>query len=551
MKRYSVALAAVLLTLSWATRAPAQSNPVSFAATTIEVGDRVGASSVGDFNGDGKQDLAVLALTASWSQHTLILLGDGAGHFNFLSEVPSGARAVADFNGDGKQDLVAIDSSNAVIYLGDGTGHFAAANSAYTGCGAPFQLAVGDFNGDGKLDLVTACYFANSVTILPGAGAGGFGTPASFNVSDGPQGLAVGDFNGDGKQDLGVACMPAGIASILLGDGAGSFAPTTNFNAGATPRDIEVGDFNGDGRQDLAVSNPDANAASVMLGNGAGGFGPPISFAVGSNPTTIIAVGDFNGDGKQDLAVPNFGSSDVSILVGDGAGGFGPATNFSVGLSPFGVVVGDFNGDGKQDLVTSNWDSNNVSILLNDRDSAPPTLLLPSNITADATGPSGAAVTYFASATDDTDPNPTVVCSPSSGGTFPVGTTTVQCTATDASGNSSQGSFNVTVDGASAQTANLITLVQSFNLAQGITNSLDAKLQNVLDAFNAVNAGADASTGAANLLTPNAENRADACHQLAAFVNSAAAQSGKQLTVAQANQLIAKATQIRAVLGCP
>jgi hypothetical protein len=348
---------------------PPTCNPLSFAAATFEVGDRVGAVLVGDFNGDGKQDLAVTAVATNWSVHTLILLGDGAGQFNLFSEAPIGARAVADFNGDGKQDLVALDSSNAVIYLGDGTGQFSAVGSADTGCTAPFQLVVGDFNGDGKVDMAFACFFSNTVTTVLGNGAGGFGPPASFSVSDGPQGLAVGDFTGDGKQDLAVACLPAGLVSILLGDGAGGFGVAGNFNAGATPRDVEVGDFNGDGKQDLAVSNPSTDSVSVMLGDGLGGFGAPTSFGVGSNPSTIIAVGDLNGDGKQDLAVPNFGSSNVSTLLGNGAGGFGSATNFSVGLSPFGVVVGDFNGDGMQDLATANWDSNNVSILL--RDCAP------------------------------------------------------------------------------------------------------------------------------------------------------------------------------------
>jgi probable HAF family extracellular repeat protein len=350
---------------------PPACNPVSFANSTFEVGDRVGGALVGDFNADGKQDLAVAAVTASFSTHTLILLGDGVGHFNFVSDVPIGARAVADVNGDGKQDLVALDSNKAVIYSGDGTGHFSAASSVDTGCAAPFQLAVADFNGDGKLDLATACYFTNSVTVLLGDGAGGFGPASSFTVSAGPQGLAVGDFNGDGKQDLAVACITAGKASILLGNGAGAFAPAVDFNAGATPRDIEVGDFNDDGKQDLGVSNPSLNVASVLLGDGAGGFGAPTSFAVGIDPETIIAVGDFNADGSQDLAVPNFGSANVSILLGNGAGGFVTAVNFGVGLSPFGVVVGDFNGDGKQDLATANWGSNNVSILLRDCTNTP------------------------------------------------------------------------------------------------------------------------------------------------------------------------------------
>ena len=100
---------------------------------------------------------------------------------------------------------------------------------------------------------------------------------------------------------------------------------------------------------------------------------------------------------------------------------------------------------------------------------------------------------------------------------------------------SNQGSFSVMVNGASGQTASLITLVGSFNLAQGISNSLDSKLQNALDALNAANAG----------------DRATACNQLSAFINSVQAQSGKQLTRTQANLLIIRANQVRTVMGCP
>jgi alpha/beta hydrolase family protein/HYR domain-containing protein len=78
-------------------------------------------------------------------------------------------------------------------------------------------------------------------------------------------------------------------------------------------------------------------------------------------------------------------------------------------------------------------------------DTTPPVLTVPANITAEATGPSGAAVTFSATATDNWDPNPNVVCTPRSGSTFPLGLTTVQCTATDASGNAANGSFTVTV----------------------------------------------------------------------------------------------------------
>lgn len=85
-----------------------------------------------------------------------------------------------------------------------------------------------------------------------------------------------------------------------------------------------------------------------------------------------------------------------------------------------------------------------VTVTLDDTQA--PTLNVPGDQTAEATGPSGAAVTYSVTATDDTDPSPSINCDHASGSTFPIATTTVTCTATDASGKSSPpASFMVVV----------------------------------------------------------------------------------------------------------
>ena len=106
---------------------PATCTPVSFAAATNFAGS-VGSFSVavGDFNGDGKQDLAVANYTAAGT--VSIFLGNGAGSFNFLNNFAVGntpfSIAVGDFNGDGKQDLAVVNSgsNNVSILLGSGTG---------------------------------------------------------------------------------------------------------------------------------------------------------------------------------------------------------------------------------------------------------------------------------------------------------------------------------------------------------------------------------------------------------------------------------------------
>jgi hypothetical protein len=78
-------------------------------------------------------------------------------------------------------------------------------------------------------------------------------------------------------------------------------------------------------------------------------------------------------------------------------------------------------------------------------DTTPPSLLLPASITADATSAAGAVVTWAAAAHDVVDGAVGVTCAPQSGSMFPIGTTPVQCQATDTHGNSASAGFTVTV----------------------------------------------------------------------------------------------------------
>ena len=218
---------------------PVSCTPVSFAATAnFGAGTHPWSLAVGDFNGDNKQDVAIVNIN---SANVSILLGDGAGNFsgptNFGAGLSPTSVAVGDFNGDGKQDLaIGHDSVNNVsILLGDGAGNFSAATNFGTVDTQPDSVAVGDFNGDGKQDLVVANYASTNVSILLGDGAGNFSAATSFGTGSLPRSIAVGDFNGDGKQDLAVANEGSNNVSILLGDGAGNFSAAANFSAGVRP----------------------------------------------------------------------------------------------------------------------------------------------------------------------------------------------------------------------------------------------------------------------------------------------------------------------------
>jgi Tol biopolymer transport system component len=165
-------------------------------------------------------------------------------------------------------------------------------------------------------------------------------------------------------------------------------------------------------------------------------------------------------------------------------------------------------------------------------DDVPPALTLPqSPIVVPADRPGGAVVTYVVTATDAVDPNPAVSCSPPSGSRFPIGDTTVACTATDASGNSAQGSFSVHVQGVGEQLDELQSIVDTFDMDEDVRADLREKL----------------STTRAALAAGRTRT---ACKLLRSFVSEVRGESGSGLTTDLAAVLVERANRIRSVLAC-
>ncbi len=330
------------------------------------------AAAVGDFNGDGIPDLAIVNAS---SNTVSVLLGKGNGTFSPKVDYATGSTpvgiAVGDFINNGNLDLAITNSgSNTVsILLGNGNGTFQSKKDFATGNG-PRGIAVGDFNQDGYPDLVVTNVTDSTVGVLLNSGSNNlsFKSMVAYSTQANPYAIAVGDFTGSGILDLAVANNLSSInqsqtVSVLLGNGDGTFqTQVTEFSAGNNPVSIAIADLNGDGIPDIVVADQQDNAISVLLGTGTG-FQRNVEYATAESPASVAIV-DLDGDGKLDVAVADSNGNTVTVLWGVGDGTFQGYSNCGTGNLPVAVVAGDFNGTATPDLAVVNSADNSVSVVV-------------------------------------------------------------------------------------------------------------------------------------------------------------------------------------------
>ena len=304
------------------------------------------AVGVADVDADGDLDILTIVQSGSSTFSLFSLLNDGTGAFTQVGSVSTGITndvpdlAVGDYNNDGKMDVAfcAYTDGGLRVLLGNGGGSFAAAP------GSPFavssnvsanSIASADFNNDGSLDLVVGTNTTpGKLILLLNNGSGSFApaTGSPFTVGNRIQNLAVGDVNADGNADVllaNYATAALGAVSTHLGTGTGSFGTATNFTSTANSSRIAAGDFNADGAIDVVSIDEPSTTLNVLLNQATTPAAPtltsvnPTSGAPGTTVTltgtnfTSITNVSFNGTAVTGYTVVS--STSITTTVPTGA----------------------------------------------------------------------------------------------------------------------------------------------------------------------------------------------------------------------------------------
>ena len=280
-----------------------------------------------DFNGDGYPDFVVSSGTPG--AMIITLFGRASTQYRYAFYPRTGTTigsgmflAVGDFNGDGLDDIATTSNNNSsVSILMNNAGQGFAAPVNFPLNAVPSNLTTADVDGDGKPDIIVTTS-TGILGIYPNQTSSGvvsFGTRKDFSIGRNAGGTVVTDLNSDGKPDVAVANQTDNTISLFQNASSpGSIQLTlkATIQAGTGPVALGSADMDGDGKLDLIAANSSGNTVSVF--NNLSSVAIYLlrlktDFPVGVDGSSM-SIADFDGDGKPDVAVASATYNSIAVI---------------------------------------------------------------------------------------------------------------------------------------------------------------------------------------------------------------------------------------------
>jgi hypothetical protein len=406
------------------------------------------ALAVEDIDGDGKMDLIVGSyFSANFSVYRNV---GGSGSITVSSfatpvtfaagaQIHRGGIALGDIDGDGKPDIAIVGEYSSSMYLyrnlstpGNFTASSLATPVTFDSGYNSVTPAIGDLDGDGRPDIVIANAYGGNLTVwknvVPSTGAnpppavpvitafapssGGPGTIVNiqglnFSAAAGSNIVYFGAVQAvvtEASPSNLVVTVPAGATFAPISEtvngltaysgpaflatfpgssplSSSSLSNSFNLDGGSGPFGLVIGDLDGDGKPDLIFVNDYEASLWIYQNIGSNGTLAASSFAapvklpfnvpLGTDNLITVALADLDGDGRLDIVTENYSAGTVSVIQNLSSPGiltsnsFGSRLDFEVGSLPASVAVADLDGDGRPDITVANFGDGTLSILRN------------------------------------------------------------------------------------------------------------------------------------------------------------------------------------------